>query len=238
MNKIKNPIRAYFNQMVLDATSKAQKKYGFDMTKGENSFSNTHNNEADAFKHAYMSWHLSWYYGEDKAKELGDIHENETPNAPNYERNMDLWNNEIGREIAYEMKKNLGDDADILGEETASDIASKKIWEKMQRGELITDPFTDRRRYEDMELERLSENDRIYSDGEFRNFDEKVRALNSDKYLDYIIDNNWEIPSVKNLDKRVQSGELIYVDNYIRSDGVKVNGYYRRKPYYTRKQNN
>ena len=38
-----------------------------------------------------------------KAKELGDMHEDETPKAPAYERNMDLWNNEIGREIAYKM---------------------------------------------------------------------------------------------------------------------------------------
>lgn len=75
----------------------------------------------------------------------GDMHEDETPNAPIYERNMDLWNNEIGREIAYEMKRNLGDAADILGTEWASEIASQRIWEKMQQGELITNPFTDRR---------------------------------------------------------------------------------------------
>ena len=42
--------------------------------------------------------------------------------------------------------------------------------------------------------------------------------------MDYVINNHWEIPSVENLDKRVQSGELIYVDNYTRSDGTKVNG--------------
>lgn len=52
------------------------------------------------------------------------------------------------------------------------------------------------------------------------------------QYMDYIVDNNWEVPSVKNLDKKVQSGELIYVDNYTRSDGTKVNGYYRRRPYF------
>lgn len=53
MSKIKNPARDYFNHMVLDATYKAQKKYGFDMTQNEYSVSNTHNNEADAFKHVY-----------------------------------------------------------------------------------------------------------------------------------------------------------------------------------------
>jgi len=61
MSKIINPVREYFNHKVLDATYKAQQKYGFDMTKKEYSCSNTHNNEADAFKHAYMSWFLAWF---------------------------------------------------------------------------------------------------------------------------------------------------------------------------------
>ncbi len=225
--------RDVLNKVVLNATYKAQKKYGFEIGTGEHA---TWNNEADAFKHAYMAWHLAWYYGDKKSKELGDMHEDETPNAPWYERNMDLWNNEIGREIAYEMKDNYGDAAGIIGTEWASEIASEMIWEKMQQGELITNPFKDIRRYENMELERLKENDRIYTDGEFRNFDEKMKALYEDRYMDYVIDNHWEIPSVKNLDKRVQKGELIYIDDYTRSDGTKVRGYYRRRPYYTNKK--
>ena len=34
----------------------------------------------------------------------------------------------------------------------------------------------------------------------------------------------------KGLDRRVRFGELIYVENYTRSDGTKVSGYYRRYP--------
>ena len=139
---------------------------------------------------------------------------------------MDLWNNAIGREIAYEMKQG---NFDLLDDESVSDVASRKIYERMQKGELITTP-NDKRKFENMELERLTENDRVYADGEFRNFDEKMKALVMDKYLDYAIDNNWEAPSKENLDKRVRSGELIYVENYQRADGVRVNGYYRRKP--------
>ena len=41
--------RKGFNWWVLHETGKAQQKYGFDMTKHEYSYSNTHNNEADAF---------------------------------------------------------------------------------------------------------------------------------------------------------------------------------------------
>ena len=40
-------MRKEINEKVLQATYKAQKKYGSDMTKKENSYSNTHNNEAD-----------------------------------------------------------------------------------------------------------------------------------------------------------------------------------------------
>ena len=235
MSTIKSLLRKKFNKIVLDATYKAQKKYGFDMMQHEGAYSNTHNNEADAFKHAYMTWHLAWYYGDQKAKELGDMHENETPNAPYGERNMDLWNNTMGREIAYDMKKELGENYDLLGDDWASDYASRKIYEKMQKGELITNP-NDRRRYENLELELLNEKDRIYSDGEFKNFDEKVKALKMSKYMDYIIDNNLEAPTEKNLNKKVQSGELIYVENYERSDGTKVHGYYRRRPYFASKK--
>ena len=53
--------RKGFNWWILHETSKAQKKYGFDMTQKEGAYSNTHNNEADAFKHAYMSWFLSFW---------------------------------------------------------------------------------------------------------------------------------------------------------------------------------
>ena len=205
------------------------------MTKHEYSYSDTHNNEADAFKHAYMSWFLSYWKDDLLAKQLGDMHEDETPNAPDYERNMDLWNNAIGREIAYEMKKQLGNDYDLLAEEWVNELARDKIYEKMQQGELITNPFTDKRKFENMELERLSEKDKVYSNDEYRNFDEKIKEVYSSKFMDYIIDNNWEVSSVKNLDKKVQSGELIYVDNYVRSDGTKVDGYYRRRAYYSRK---
>ena len=83
---------------------------------------------------------------------------------------------------------------------------------------------------------QLTENDRVYSDGEFKNFDEKVQALKMSKYMDYIVDNNWEAPTEKNLNKRVQSGELIYVEDYTRSNGTKVHGYYRRIPYFASKK--
>ena len=156
LRKLRNNV----NELVLKATYKAQKKYGFEIGTGEHA---TWNNEADAFKHAYMQWYLSQNSFPFAAKFVGDWHENiETPNAPEGERNMDLWNNQIGREIAEDMKKKYGKVLDGLTEEAVSDIASKKIVEKMRQGELITNP-NDKRRYENMDLERLKESDKVYT---------------------------------------------------------------------------
>ena len=215
--------RKKFNEDVLNATYKAQKKYGFEIGTGPHA---TWNNEADAFKHAYMQWDLAYNHGENIAKILGDMHEKETPNTPLGERNMDLWNNAIGREIAKEMKKNP--DWDLLDKETAKEIASKIIYEKMQKGELITNP-NDKRKYENMDLERLSEEDRIYAKEEYETFDNKTKEKVRIKYLEQGIDNNWKVPSKADLNEQVKSGSLIYVDNYERADGTKVSGYYRKK---------
>ncbi len=207
MKNIEVLVRKEFNKVVLNATYKAQKKYGFKIGSGEHA---TWNNEADAFKHAYMSWFLSWYQGDKVSKKLGDLHEKETPNAPDSERNMDLWNNAIGRKIAYEMKWRVGDDYELLGDEWASETASRMIWEKMQQGELITDPYNDKRKFENMEFERLKESDKVFSQDEFKNFDEKMKSLRMNSYMDYVINNDWEVPSKSNLDKHVQSGNLIF----------------------------
>ena len=221
-NKI-NSLRKIFNKEVLDATYKAQKKYGFEIGTGPHA---TWNNEADAFKHAYMQWNLAYNYSDFVAKFLGDFHENETPNAPLGERNMDLWNNAIGREIALEMKKNPN--GDLLNMETAKELASKKIYEKMKKGELITNP-NDKRKFENMYLERLSENDRVYAKEEFETFDNLTKEKVISKYLEQAIENDWSILTKLELDKQVKSGALIYVDSYVRADGTKVSGYYRKR---------
>ena len=50
-----------------------------------------------------------------------------------------------------------------------------------------------------------------------------------DLYVDNIIDKN-SMPTKKEVDKRTRIGELIYVEEYTRSDGTKVSGYYRAYP--------
>ncbi len=125
LNKLTGGLgRKAFNSYILKETQKYQKMYGFDIGQGKHA---TWNNEADAFKHAYMQWVLDYYFDSETAKNLGDMHENETPNSPAGERNMDLWNNAIGREISYGMKtedKNLN----LV---SVKDVAARKIVEKM-----------------------------------------------------------------------------------------------------------
>ena len=213
-----NKIRESINKKTLDATYKAQKIYNFEIGKGEHA---TWNNEADAFKHAYMQWYLTYFHGSGIAKTLGDYHELETPKAPKGETNMDLWNNAIGREIAENMKQQFkGLD---LNKESISDYAAKIIVNKMRQGELITNP-NDKRQFKYMELERLKPHDRVFYRGETK-FEELDEVM-SDVLIEQIY--NAPLPEKEELNKKVRAGELIYVDNYTRSDGTKVNGYYRR----------
>lgn len=51
-------LRKAFNSLITGATNHYQKKYGFDIGEGEHA---TWNNEADAFKHAFMQWALDYY---------------------------------------------------------------------------------------------------------------------------------------------------------------------------------
>jgi hypothetical protein len=53
----------------------------------------------DAYKHIYLSYHLTMAFGPDFARELTDAHET-IPNNTAAERKMDFINNEIGRNYA------------------------------------------------------------------------------------------------------------------------------------------
>ena len=146
--------RKEFNKEVLEKTRTAQQKYNFDMGPDNNS---THNNEADAVKHALMQAILIYRSGglDTPARFLGDHHEREGDwsNQPIQEKNMDLWNNQIGRDLAHEVLKDLK--SKHLGEpknqQEFEDEFLKRLYEKMQNGELITKPFEDTRSYKDLQ---------------------------------------------------------------------------------------
>ena len=123
-----------------------------------------------------------------------------------------------------------------LGDNWAKERAKRIIWEKMKKGELITNPFIDWRKFENMELDLLKDTNRNDTDMDFKKFDAKTKELRAKNYIEQIIDSDWQIPTKENLDKRVLSGKLIYVEDYTRGNGTKVHRYYRRRPYFARKK--
>lgn len=104
--------------------------------------------EIDAFRHAYMQAHMTIEYGKDIAKVIGDIYEKwgdytESQNAK--QRNMDLWNNEIGRQIGEEIKKETSHLQDLTTQKMYEDMIADKIYQRIQNGDMITQPKIDKR---------------------------------------------------------------------------------------------
>lgn len=112
-----------FTREMVAVTNKAIKKYGLKLNdKGQ-----AVDCEADAFRHAYMQSYLSYKYGNLAANALGLYHEHGVKPDNNPSTNMDLWNNQIGREIAEEIKQEKGNNID---ENLFEYIASEKIMKK------------------------------------------------------------------------------------------------------------
>lgn len=92
----------------------------------------SHNNEADAFKHAYMSAELTLLLCSSLAEEIGILQEDSNPYNTQEEKEMDLHNNKIGICIGEKLKKSLK----ILF--NTDDKIAEKVMEAMKNGELIT----------------------------------------------------------------------------------------------------
>lgn len=140
ITKYYNEKREYINKRTLEVTGRFQKHYNLEIRdkKGNEYW----NNECDAFKHAYMQAYMTTIYGEFIAKKAGDYHEYEgrENNQDICEEYMDKHNNKIGREIGDKVKKEYGDSWKTLSEEQKDNIIGVRIIERMQNGELITNP--------------------------------------------------------------------------------------------------
>ena len=222
-------LREELNKETLKYTYKYQKIHGFDMGTGSEA---THNNEADAFKHAFMQVYLKVVHPKLSAKIIGDYHEYiEGWNYDKRENNMDLWNNAIGREVFDNIKCMLGNGYEKYSQDEILNMAAEHICQRMDRGDLITNPYKDKRQFKNMEKERLQDKDRVFYEDEFWDeLDENERIRFREHYTNYKNQHQKGLPSKKELDARVAIGDLIYVKDYTRSDGRKVNGYYRRRP--------
>ena len=125
-------------------TKKYQKKYGFEIGKGN---LDTWNNEADAFKHTFAAADIALRYNKNISEVMGNIHELQgriTMGQSSGEENMDKWNNEIGRRIAKEIKEENRNK--LIKRSELDDKIAEKVMEKMRNGELITNP-NDTRKY-------------------------------------------------------------------------------------------
>ena len=98
----------------------------------------------------------------------------------------------------------------------------------MKNGELITTP-SDSRKFENMEYELIKSKDKVFFKGEYDSLNDDTQEKYLKQYSRQLIENGWKIQDKAELDKKVQSGELIYVNEYTKADGTKVSGYYRRQ---------
>lgn len=147
MTEKNKSIREKFSNEIYAKTMKYQKKFGFEV--GTRPDHKAWNNDADAFKHAFMQAVLSLRTNDTFSHMLGTGHEieGELSNQPKGEKNMDLWNNLIGREIAKEVKQEIKGKENFFTKEQIEDMAAVKIMERMKQGDLITNP-NDKRSYE------------------------------------------------------------------------------------------
>ncbi|CAF1328615.1 unnamed protein product [Adineta ricciae] len=63
-----------------------------------------HNGIGDAFRHCYWNALMTLSVGRTSAKKIADLHEDNNTTGPLAEREMDLKNNEIGRQAGSESK--------------------------------------------------------------------------------------------------------------------------------------
>lgn len=145
MNNSKHSFKGYNNE-IYAKTKKYQKIYGFEIGTGAH---DAWNNEADAFKHTFMQADLALKTTVGLSKFAGDIHEwqGEKNHQPAGEKNMDLWNNEIGREISKEIRKEYNRIEVIkhINSGKMDDIIADKVMTRMRKGELITHPTNPRK---------------------------------------------------------------------------------------------
>ncbi len=99
--------------------------------------------ETDAFRHAFASADVALKYSVPVsaaggyANEIFDfLVQEQTPSR----QNMDLYNNSAGRDIAKEIKKEIGTNAvKNLPEKERHDLIAQKIYTKMKQGKLIVE---------------------------------------------------------------------------------------------------
>lgn len=102
--------------------------YHFSMDPNHTSY----NNEADAFKHAYMSAEFTLFLGANISYKIGVLQEDLNPYNTEEERHMDLHNDSVGIEIGKSLKKSF------FWFINMDDKIAVKVMDEMNAGNLIT----------------------------------------------------------------------------------------------------
>jgi hypothetical protein len=154
----------------------------------------------------------------------GDIFDQQKTN----ERNMDQWNNAVGRDIAKEVQNEIS--GKNLTSQQIEDIVAEKVVKHMKNGDLITNPYTDKRKFNEKTFkDRIFDiKNRVFHKNELsmKDLDDPILR---DAYLDQALEKT-SMPTKEALDTKVKVGELVYVSEYTRGDGTNVSGYYRSYP--------
>lgn len=175
---------------------------------------------------------LSLKIGETAARRLGtawEIQGSISRDQALDERNMDQWNNAVGREIAREIKTTI--EGKNYTSQEIEDIVAEKVMQRMKKGDLITNP-SDKRKYNERSfMDRiLHPKNRVFHKGEnVFMIDLENNPEMMDAYLDQALEKRG-LPSREELDNKVASGGMVHVEEYEREDGTKVSGYYRSYP--------
>lgn len=233
---------AKFKQEMYNDTGHYQKIYGFQI--GKDPQHATWNNEADAFKHAYMQAIGTIRYGVPGAALGGLIHElngNSSHGQTKGEENMDKWNNRVGRTIGKELKERLKNDPRAKDETYVKNLAAQMVMDAMKQGKLITHPDDPRKFDEFAQLKKLKNLKKKITgyaapvnDGNTFFATEDIEKMSTDEFINVkdIIDNQVvnkiAIPKSQ-AQQGAANGQYVYVRGYTRDDGTKVSSYYRKR---------
>lgn len=117
---------------ILEKALEYQEKLGFDKS------GDGWNDATDGFRHAWGSAYLSLKYGNTKSHAATSYHELTERNQPREEREMDEWNNSIGRDIAKNIRKENKNIEKSFQWSHIEDLIAVKVFEKIKENKVIT----------------------------------------------------------------------------------------------------
>ena len=96
-------------------------------------------NETDAFRHAFLMASLARKYGNFTANIIGNMYEYSNNNPDTAQaKEMDLWNNRVGREIGLKVADELKGFENDFSDEHIEDMIAIKVYNALKSGEMVS----------------------------------------------------------------------------------------------------